>query len=58
MEMHALAYCYHWDSHSLWKLPRNERKMWVNMVIEQNKAERKQINDSGNSSSSAYKESF
>ena len=57
MEMHALAYCYHWDSLSLWNLPRNERKMWVEMVVEQHKAERKQINDGGSSSSSTYKES-
>ena len=55
--MHALAYTYHWDSLSLWSLPRNERKMWVDMVIEQRKAEQQQINDSGSSSSSTYKES-
>ena len=57
MEMHILAYTYHWDSHSLWSLPRNERRMWVELVVEQKKAEQKQINDSGNSSSSTYKES-
>lgn len=58
MEMHTLAYCYNWDSHSLWSLPRNERKMWVNMIIEQRKAEKKQFSDSGNSSSSTYTESY
>lgn len=57
MEMHILAYTYHWDSHSLWGLPRNERRMWVELVVEQKKAEQKQINNSGNSSSSTYKES-
>lgn len=57
MEMHILAYTYHWDSRSLWSLPRNERRMWVELVVEQKKAEQKQINNSGNSSSSTYKES-
>ena len=57
MEMHILAYSYHWDSHSLWNLPRNERKMWVNMVDKQHKAEQQQINNGGSSSSSTYKES-
>lgn len=57
-EMHILAYCYHWDSHLLWSLPRNERKMWVNMVIEQHKAEREQINQGGSSNSSTYTESY
>ena len=58
MEMHILAYCYHWDSRSLWSLPRNERKMWTDMVIAQHKAEQQQINDGGSSSSSTYKESY
>ena len=57
MEMHILAYTYHWDSYSLWSLPRNERRMWVELVVEQKKAEQKQINSSGSSSSSTYKES-
>ena len=56
--MHILAYCYHWDSQTIWSLPRNERRMWVNMVIEQHKAEQQQINNGGGSSSSTYKESY
>ena len=56
--MHILAYCYHWDSRSLWGLPRNERKMWVNMIIEQRKAEQEQINNGGSSKSSTYIESY
>ena len=54
--MHTLAYCYHWDSHSVWELPRNERKMWVDLVLQQHKAEQQQISNSG-SSTSTYKES-
>ena len=58
MEMHAIAYTYHWDSNALWNLPRNERRMWVDMIIEQHKAEQKQYNHSGDSPSSTYKESY
>lgn len=32
--------------------------MWVNMVIEQHKAEREQINQGGSSNSSTYTESY
>lgn len=55
--MHTLAYIYHWDSRSIWELPRNERKMWVDMIIQQHKAEQKQLNNSGSTPSSSYVES-
>lgn len=48
-DMHILAYVYHWDRDTLWLLPRSERKMWAEMVLEQKKAENKSINNSGNS---------
>ena len=56
--MHAIAYVYHWDRNTLWSLPRNERKMWFNMIVEQRKSEQEQINKGGSSSSSTYKESY
>ena len=58
VEMHILAYDYHWDNHTIWSLPRNERKMWVDMLMQQHKAEHDSINNSASSSSSTYKESF
>jgi hypothetical protein len=54
--MHIIAYCYHWDNSTLWNLPRHERKMWVDKIIEQKKAENNEINKSGNSNPS-YNES-
>ena len=37
--MHLLAYYYHWSVFDLWNMPSIERKMWVNMIREQIKAE-------------------
>jgi hypothetical protein len=54
-EMHVIAYCYHWSNESLWSLPRNERKMWVEIIKEQKNAENRET-ESGHSSST-YKES-
>ena len=52
--MHILAYCYHWDRNTLWNMSRSERKMWVEMVLAQKKAEG--VSDD-NSSMSTYRES-
>lgn len=54
--MHILAYCYHWDRNTLWYMSRSERKMWVEMVLAQKKAENKSVNED-NSSVSTYRES-
>lgn len=37
--MHLLAYYYHWSVFDLWKLTIQERRMWVNLIREQIKAE-------------------
>lgn len=47
-EMHILAYVYRWDRNTLWSLPRNERKLWVEEVIRQKKAEKDAMNSSHN----------
>lgn len=57
--MHSLAYIYHWERDTVWSLPRNERKMWIEQIKEQRKAEQSQIDESGTSSpSSNYSESY
>lgn len=40
MEMHLLAYTYHWDINSLWNLTLSHRKKWVEMILKQKQAER------------------
>lgn len=41
--MHILAYVYHWDRNSLWSIPVNERRKWVQIVTEQKEAEREAL---------------
>lgn len=41
LEMHILAYFYHWSRDSVVSMPRRERRMWVNQIREQIKAENK-----------------
>lgn len=55
--MHVLAYVYHWDVKTIWSLPRNERKMWVDLIKEQYEAEQKQLNNGG-SIPNSYAESM
>jgi len=47
MEMHILAYVYHWERDTLWSLPIMERKMWVKMVHEQKEAENEAASNAG-----------
>lgn len=47
--MHVLAYIYHWDATSLWRMKRNERKMWVKEIVDQKKSERDEMEKSANS---------
>ena len=56
-EMHILAYCYHWDRDTLWKMPRSERKLWVDMVQRQKKAESDAVNNENSTPKSDYMES-
>lgn len=53
--MHILAYCYHWDRDTLWNMSRSERKLWVDMVLAQKKAETKGL-DNDSHSTSTYTE--
>ena len=39
MEMHTIAYVYHWDRNTLWELSFKERRMWYDMIIKQKQAE-------------------
>lgn len=55
--MHILAYCYHWPPESLWKMPRREREMWVEMVRTQKEAEAKAVNKDDSTSIPSYAES-
>lgn len=34
MEMHFIAYFYHWDRSTIRNLPARERKRWVELIIE------------------------
>lgn len=58
--MHILAYCYHWSRDSLWELPRNERKKWVEIVLEQKRVEAEGVEggNNGEDSQSTYREGF
>jgi hypothetical protein len=38
-EMHLLAYYYHWSIFDIWNISSKKRKMWVNIIKEQIKAE-------------------
>lgn len=44
--MHLLAYVYHWDRNTLWKLPCRERRLWVDMIQTQKKLENNSIKSS------------
>ena len=39
--MHVLAYFYHWTREDVRGVPRRERRMWVNQIRQQIKAENK-----------------
>lgn len=41
-EMHVIAYVYHWDRATLWRLPISERKKWVQIILDQKELENKQ----------------
>lgn len=60
MDIHILAYTYHWSRESLWDMTRSERTMWVKLVQMQKQAESNALNNSSNKgySPSAYRESI
>lgn len=41
--MHILAYVYHWERDTVWKMPCRERRMWVEMINTQKKMENNSI---------------
>lgn len=49
MEMHIIAYVYHWDRNTLISITRSERKRWVDMILRQQEAEREEIEKSTSS---------
>lgn len=56
MEIHNLAYFYHWGREELWNMPCTERGVWNDRIKQQIKAENKSSNNSGNTPKSSYKE--
>lgn len=44
--MHVLAYVYNWDRNSLWDIPLNERRRWVERVIRQKEEEAEALENS------------
>ncbi len=42
-EMHIIAYVYHWERDTLWKMPSRERRMWVSMINTQKKMENSSV---------------
>lgn len=44
MELHTLAYIYHWGRDTIFNLGRHERKKWVDMIKNQKDHENAEIN--------------
>lgn len=59
MEIHNLAYFYHWDYQSCWHIPCTERGVFNDQIRKQLKAESRSYSSSksGNSNPKSYKES-
>lgn len=60
IQIHLLAYKYHWGYTELMSMPRRERKLFYDMVLEQLKAEKESVDDSSTdtpTSKKTYKES-
>lgn len=45
MEMHIIAYYYHWGREELFNLTLREREEWFELIGEQLKAESEQLPD-------------
>lgn len=46
LQMHLLAYKYHWGYKELMSMPRQERKLFYDMVLEQINAENESVRES------------
>lgn len=56
MEIHNLAYFYHWGVRECWELPCTERRVFNDRIRKQLKAENNGGNNSGTPKTSSYKE--
>ena len=46
LQIHLLAYKYHWGYEELMTMPRQERKLFYDMVLEQINAENESVKES------------
>lgn len=59
MEVHNLAYFYHWGHKECWELPCTERRVFNDRIRKQLKAESNGgSNNGGTPKTSKYKESY
>lgn len=59
LEVHYLAYFYHWGREECWKVPCTERGVFIDQIRKQLKAENGGSSNSGtHNNPSSYKESF
>ena len=56
--MHLLAYKYHWGYEELMNMPRKERKLFYDMVLEQIKAENDSIDESSKQDTPTSKKTY
>ena len=45
MEMHILAYIYHWDRDTIRNIGIRERRKWTELIVEQKNRENKSMED-------------
>lgn len=57
LEIHNLAYFYHWGREECWNTPCTERGVFNDQIRQQLKAESGSSNNSGTPKKSSYKES-
>jgi hypothetical protein len=57
IQIHNLAYTYHFPPESLWDMPRNERYMWLSMPQKQMEYEQNKSTGSSLTNTKKYKES-
>ncbi len=45
MDMHIIAYVYHWGEDILMQMKRSRRKKWVELILKQKEVEGKSIEE-------------
>lgn len=58
LEIHNLAYFYHWGRNECWNIPCTERGVFNDHITQQIKAENSGSSNSGTPKKSKYKESM